>query len=192
MPVVGYEGYYEISRDGVVYSLPRKVLKWDGYRMTSRVIIKEQISNCGYCRVALSKDTVVVKYSVHRLVALAFIPNPNNKPHVNHKNGIKTDNRVENLEWISRSENQIHARDVLNVRFGGVREKGKVWYKTKGVQNPSNRAVLMFNKSGELIKEFISITEAAKYVSRSIAQVQLYCVGKRNNKLYDFKYKNNK
>lgn len=67
----------------------------------------------GYERVVLSKHGKPKRIPVHRIVAQAFIPNPNNLPQVNHKNGDKKDNRVENLEWCTRSENQRHRVDIL-------------------------------------------------------------------------------
>lgn len=71
--------------------------------------IKHQLSRNGYVRVELSCDGKGRKYLLHRLLAKAFVPNPENKPCVNHKNGDKADNTLENLEWVTRSENQIHA-----------------------------------------------------------------------------------
>ncbi len=78
-------------------------------KRNDKQILKEETTNQKYKRVVFSKNGVVYKKSVHRLVALYFVPNPENKPFVNHINGIKSDNRAINLEWCTQSENQIHA-----------------------------------------------------------------------------------
>lgn len=79
--------------------------------------LKPQIDYKGYLRLELNKKA----YAVHRLVALTFIPNPKNKPQVNHKNGIKNDNTVTNLEWVTNKENSQHAWKILNRKptYGG-------------------------------------------------------------------------
>lgn len=77
--------------------------------------------NGGYCQLMLYKYNIGKMFQVHRLVCMAFLPNPNELPCVNHKNGIRTDNRLENLEWCTYSENMRHAIDVL----GKKRDHGK-------------------------------------------------------------------
>lgn len=102
-PVPGYEGLYAVTRNGVVFSLPR---------MTSKKLnIMNPVDNmpAGYLRVVLCKDGHSKLWYIHRLVALAYISNPENKKMVNHKNGNKRDNRRDNLEWVTRMENHIHA-----------------------------------------------------------------------------------
>jgi hypothetical protein len=82
----------------------------------------------GYLRCALMINGKLVTFKMHRLVAEAFIPNPNNKPQVNHINGIKTDNRAENLEWVSNKENHDHAvQKGLMVRKKGYKRPNMTW-----------------------------------------------------------------
>ena len=108
-PVVGYEGYYEVSNLGRMRSLDRMVNHKSGTQYLQRGQILAPRFRDGYVSTAISKFGKTKYCRIHRLVAQAFIPNPENKPTVNHKNGNKLDNSVENLEWATQSENQIHA-----------------------------------------------------------------------------------
>jgi len=98
--IAGYEGFYQVSNTGQVRSLDRVVNK----RALVGKIMKPSPTN-GYERISLSGKS----FLVHRLVLSAFIDNQNGEPMVNHKNGIKSDNRLENLEWSNPSHNMTHA-----------------------------------------------------------------------------------
>lgn len=109
LPVVGYEGYYEISNTGKVRSLDRIVKCRNVTALKKGKICNFFVRSSEYLSVSLCKDGKAKQYTLHRLLGIHFIPNPDNKPFINHINGIKTDNRLENLEWSTPKENIQHA-----------------------------------------------------------------------------------
>lgn len=109
--IPGFDGLYEASNLGRIRSKAR--IRRSGVPLRGRVL-KPTVSRGGYLQVALTNmDGIRKDMKVHRLVAMAFLSNPENKEQVNHKNGVRNDNRLENLEWCTCSENHRHAFDVL-------------------------------------------------------------------------------
>src|SRR3954465_286891 len=106
MPIAGFGGNYTVWRDGQVISL--------SYKQTGKckALTYSFCKKTGYYRVQLTYRCKSKTIAVHRLLATAFIPNPYNKKCVNHINGDKTDNRIENLEWATHGENEQHAYDT--------------------------------------------------------------------------------
>ena len=148
--IAGYEGLYQISNLGRVKSLEREVKVGRGTRHQAELIVKQETLNNGYLRVRLSKNGDMSGYLVHRLVAKMFIPNVANWTEVNHKNGVKTDNYVENLEWISHKENMRHA-------FRTGLSGGEHFLNNKG-----SKAVSQYDRNMVLIATYPSMHEAER------------------------------
>lgn len=131
IPICGYETSYLVSDFGRIKSLPRKRnCGNDGFHTTNIKILKTGVDGTGYPKVTLCYKRIIKKIHVHRLVAQSFLPNPNNYPCVNHKDGNKTNNKVENLEWCSYSYNNFHAykNNLKNpyLRFGESNPRHKL------------------------------------------------------------------
>jgi DNA-binding XRE family transcriptional regulator len=149
--VVGYEGIYKISSLGRVRSFYHN--KNDG------CLLKLRRGRAGYLRVWLCLDGKKKPESVHRLVAKAFLgPAPSPCHEVNHKNGDKTDNRVENLEWVTSSQNKEHARDVLGIEY-------VVPPPSPGEQNSSAKL------TRDKVKRIRRLYATDKYTQRELGQI---------------------
>lgn len=167
-PIKGYEDYY-ISNYGNVVSKKRKT------------IIRKTFIRNGYVAVVLFKDNVKKTFSVHRLVAISFLPNPNNLPQVNHKDEDKTNNFVyvnhdgnvdvdkSNLEWCNIK---------YNVTYGTTKKRMVSTRNNKKSLN-SEKQVIQYSKNGDYITEYKSISEAARFNNLSLGDLSEACNGKR-------------
>lgn len=153
--VVDWEKYYEISSIGRLRSIDRFIRNGqNSKRFLKGIFIEQKAGRSGYIGYTLKADKILKHKDAHRMVAEAFIPNPENKPCVNHKNGIKTDNRVENLEWCTYSENTKHA--YKNGLIVGA------WIGKCGYENPNSREVFQYDKNFNLISTYGSANQAGK------------------------------
>lgn len=135
----GYAGVYRVSDLGTFKKVVIENFVHDGKStpVRSQTLLEGSINKGGYCVISLTKNKKTAVKLAHRLVAKAFIPNPENKPYVNHINGIKTDNRVANLEWVTHLENCQHSAKIG--LLGKNRKSKEVVVIEDGSQAPDRR-----------------------------------------------------
>jgi len=156
MPIAGYEDSYEVSSDGQVRGIDRVVKRPPSKRRVKGVVLKPHMSNSGYQFVLLRKDGKQSPFYIHRLVAQAFVENPNHHNTVNHKDENKLNNQASNLEWCSHGYNMAYA--------GGSKRR------VRNLVKP-----VLISKDGALVKRCESIHEAASYLGVDASCISRCC-----------------
>lgn len=167
--IKNYEGLYQISNLGRVKSLKTWIRQYNNYVEKER-LLKPCVNSVGYYIVVLYKDKHKKTFSLHRLIAQAFIPNPNNYPQINHIDGNKKNFNINNLEWCTQSYNMIHAFK------NGLEKPNKPMLNKKGELNPLSKKVLQYDKNKTFIKEYESYTKAL--LETKINHISDCCNGK--------------
>ena len=167
-PIPNYEGFYEVSNTGKVRSVYR-------YRR----VLKPMISNTGYERVDLFKDKDRKQFSVHRLVAMVFVGNPNQKPFVNHKDENKLNNSADNLEWVSHVENCRYGTAI-------VRRTEHFDYGHRKINNANqikvcSKPIKQYTKNGSFVREWASASECHRETGIGISEIREVVKGKRKS-----------
>ena len=164
--IPGFEGLYQASNLGEIKSLEKEV--WNAHQMIARPekILKPFSDKKGYLRVKLYKSGRNYTKKIHRLIAQTFLSNPDNKPEVNHEDGNKSNNKVNNLSWATTEENIRHA-----YKNGLIKRK-------KGKDNQLSKRVCQYDLQGNFIKEWECISKAQKELK--IKNISMVCCGKRN------------
>ena len=164
LPIEGYEDLYQVSNLGRVKSL--------NYRKSNQEqILKQDTNKKGYQQVQLYKDRKPKTFRVHRLVANAFIPNPNNLPQVNHKDEVKANNHVSNLEWCTVE---------YNINYGTRNEKvSKLMYGKLGKDCPNSKQVIQLTLSGEVVRKWDSTMDIQRELGYNQGNISKCCKGKR-------------
>lgn len=193
--IKGYEGYYQISNFGRVKSLDRIVKrnsKFGNLHLKEKILVPTSDKDGYLCVMLHRKNKVIRSVKVHRLVANHFIPNPENKSTVNHKDGNKINNNINNLEWATRSEQTQHAYKLgLNNSKVGLSGDSNYAYGKRGDLSYNAIPVYQLDKNtNKIISEYGSMVEAAKQTGCNVSKISMVCAGKRiTTGGYKWKYK---
>lgn len=170
--IKGYEGLYQVSTFGRVISLPKLKNRAFGSYMSKQILLTPVKADTGYFVVNLyDKNICPKRMKIHRLVAATFITNHYNKKTVNHKNGIKTDNRIENLEWATHRENHLHAYANGLMIPSNLGKSGE--------DSLTHKTISQYTKSGEYLATFYSAVVAEQKTGISRKHICCVCNGNR-------------
>ncbi len=175
--VIGYEGYYQVSSIGRVRSLDRQLKNNHTTYDLKGVILKNRITDRGYHTVQLSRKCRSKQKFVHRIIAESFFTKPINATETNHKNGIRSDNRLENLEWVTHAENMQHSIKVLGRRPP-----------TSGSSHYLSKRVGQFDLEDKLIEIFESCGDAGRKTKSSYSSIAR-CARKERGTHLGFKWR---
>ena len=165
--IPNYEGYYKVSTFGNVIRNGKQ--------------LKKYTAKNGYVLVRLYKNGKQTQRLVHRLVAISFIQNPNKLPEVNHIDGNKENNFVNNLQWVTHSENMVHAKSNGLQKFNPL----------KGSLNPNSKSIAQYDINGNFIKIWDCMESAAKSLSGNRRNIYKCCTNKQKSAYgYIWKYEN--
>lgn len=184
--IKNYEGLYEVSNLGRIKSL--------NYRRTGiEKILKGRLNNVGYLKVTLCNNGKSKEYFIHRLVAEAFISNPNNLPCVDHIDTIKTNNNIKNLRWVTYKENNDNPltkkKSIEN--HADVSGSKNPFYGKYGKDFPTSKKVVQLTLEDELVKIWDCIIDTRKQGGFSDSCVTACCRGKqKTHRGYKWKYYN--
>ena len=164
--VVGYEGLYAVSNEGRIKSLERS--DRFGRKYASKMLSTKK-NNRGYVQIHLNKDGVCKMKLLHRIVAEAFISNPDNLPQVNHKDENKENNNVENLEWCD---------NLYNRRYGTGYQRSCEKHDYKAIALSHSKKVIKYDLNGNVVDTYISAKEAGIQNKISDSYIRRNCYGK--------------
>lgn len=165
--IPNFEGLYQANTDGEIRSL------------YSNKILKQEISKNGYCKVMLCKNKKRKLLSVHRIIAQTFLKDYDEKLQVNHKSGIKTDNRLNNLEMVTSKENIIHSfKNGLQKPKTG---KEHPLYKKYGIENKTSKKVIQYDLNDNFLKVWNSIMDVERELGINNSNISSCCNGNKKS-----------